>query len=805
MKFSGRNKRHSEKSQRTQRTQKSSSTITTQQGTVKRHPDGFGFFIPDNPESPDVYIPRQSMEGIMTHDKVMVNVTREQRGDRFRGEITKIISRGHKRIVGQFYPYNGGGGLIRDEGKGWGGDLVIKSNDTMGAKQGELVAAEITTYPSEGTFAGKVVEVIGDVEDPMTDIRRVLLTQNIPHEWSPAVEKEAKQFSETVSESDMKGRTDLRKLNLITIDGATAKDFDDAIYVEKNGQGFRLIVAIADVSHYVRLGTAIDGEAYTRGTSVYFPNFVTPMLPEVLSNGLCSLNPHVNRLALVSETQIDRNGTHLSSKFYEAVIESKARVTYGEAQEIIDGGTIQKLNHVRDDILVAEELAKILMKRRFADGSLELEIPEISLVIDAAGNPVDILRSERLFAHRLIEEMMLTANVAVATFLTERKIPAIYRIHEPPPADALTTLERFLKSFGSNTRLSGGKLQMNLTKALQEFSGTPRAQVLNILTLRSMAQAKYSPNNLGHFGLGFENYTHFTSPIRRYPDLIVHRLLKSQIGIKNYKAMSEGELATAGTMLSACEQRSVKAERQIQAIKKARFMVKFVGQEFEGLISSVTKFGAFVLLRQFEIDGLVSLANLGETDRDNLVFDEKNLRLVAKRSGRSFEIGQVIKVRVAKADPELGQVDFELADGKQRQASDVKEKPHRFDQARKQGRGHGIQSRFKPQKGQPRRKQEPREERFAKAAPKPEAPATTGAAKFDVDKKLEEFFLKRGLKPTGAMNEDRPRKLGFGNPDEAKQKRDKRNERRDKSNDRRNDKNGKSDKGGDRRQGKKHR
>lgn len=785
MKFSG-HKRHSAKSQRPQ---KSSSTSKQQQGTVKRHPDGFGFFIPDDPEAPDVYIPRQSMEGIMTHDKVLVSVTREPRGDRFRGEIVKILARGHKRIVGQFSPFNGGGGVIRDEGKGWGGDLTIKASDTLGAKDGELVAAEITSYPDRGAFTGKIVEVIGDVEDPMTDIRRVLLSQNIPHEWSKAVEREAALFSEQVSESDMKGRTDLRKLNLITIDGATAKDFDDAIYVEKNSQGYRLIVAIADVSHYVRVGTAIDDEAYERGTSVYFPNFVTPMLPEILSNGLCSLNPHVNRLALVSETQIDRDGQQVSSKFYEAVIESKARVTYGEAQEVIDGGNLQKLAHVRSEILVAEELAKILMKRRFTEGSLELEIPEISLVIDAAGNPVDILRSERLFAHRLIEEMMLTANVAVATYLSGRGIPAIYRIHEPPPADALTTLERFLKSFGSHTKLSGGKLQNRLTKALQEFSGTPKAQVLNILTLRSMAQAKYSPNNLGHFGLGFENYTHFTSPIRRYPDLIVHRLLKSQIGVRNYKAMSEGELASAGTMLSACEQRSVKAERQIQAIKKARFMVQFVGQEFEGMISSVTKFGAFVLLRQFEIDGLVSLANLGENDRDKLMFDEKNLRLVAKRSGRSFEIGQMVKVRVAKADPDLGQVDFELADGKKRQAPEAHERPQRFEPTRKQG--HGIQHRFKRQKGTPKGKQAP-----PKAEPKLESPPK---AKFDVAAKLEEFFRKRGLKPTGAMNEERPRKLGFGKPDEEKQKREKRNERRDKGNDRR------DHKSGDRRQGKKQR
>ncbi len=629
------------------------------QGMIKRHPDGFGFFIPDQADHPDVYVPRHSMKGAMTNDRVMIDVFPEKGSQRFRGEIVKIVSRGTKSIVGTFFQMNSTTGLVRDEGKGWGEDLKVALKDSMNAGEGELVSIEITSYPGEGEgFRGKVTQVIGHAMDPLTDVTRVLLQANIPHEFPTAVEKESQDFTSVVADADMKGRRDLRQMKFITIDGATAKDFDDAILVETNDQGFKLFVAIADVSHYVRPGTAIDKEAYVRGTSVYFPNFVVPMLPEVLSNGLCSLNPHVARLSVVAEIQMDFTGQVLKSEFYEAVIESKARVTYGEAQEVIDGSDIEKLLHVKPEILLAADLAKVLMAKRTRDGSLDLEIPETEIVLDSAGIPIDFIRSERLFAHRLIEEMMLAANVAVAKFFAEKEIAAVFRIHEPPNADAIALLEKYLNNFGSQVNVNQGKLQKRLTRALQEFEGKPEAQILNILTLRSMSQAKYSAENVGHFGLGFEFYTHFTSPIRRYPDLIVHRLLKSLImPNSSYRMIPEDELQTSATMLSACEQRSVKAERQFQSIKKARFMHKFLGEEFEGIISSVTKFGVFVLLRQFEVDGLIRTENLS---KEKLEFDEDNLVLVGKRSGMQFAIGDILTVRVDSADPESGQVDFGL-------------------------------------------------------------------------------------------------------------------------------------------------
>ena len=467
-------------------------------GTIKRHPDGFGFFIPDDNEHPDVYIPRNSMEGVMTNDKVMVEVYPERGGERFRGEIVRVTQRGTKTLVGRFFRINDTFGILKDEGKGWGHDLKIKIEDSMKAKDKELVAAEVLTYADEGKqFTGKVTAIIGNALDPMTDIKRVILGNNIPQDFSPEALEQAKHYKHEPEEKDFKGRKDLRDLNLITIDGATAKDFDDAVYVEMNPEGFLLYVAIADVSHYVQVGTAIDKDAYERGTSVYFPNFVVPMLPEVLSNGLCSLNPHVPRLCMVAEMQFDFTGEMRRSDFYEAVMESKSRVTYGEAQEVIDGNTSQKHAHVAENILRLADLAKILMAKRFKDGSLDLEIPETELVIDGAGVPIDIQRSERLFSHRLIEEMMLAANVAVAKFLHGRNVPALYRIHEPPNEMAIRVLEKYMATFGGKTKLGQGKLQKRLTKALEEFENRPEAQILNILTLRSMSQAKYSPNNLG--------------------------------------------------------------------------------------------------------------------------------------------------------------------------------------------------------------------------------------------------------------------------------------------------------------------
>ncbi len=629
-------------------------------GTIKRHPDGFGFFIPDDKTHLDVYIPSGGMNSAMTSDRVSVSVEKERDG-RFRGEILHIEERSQKNIAGKFSKLSESFGAIKDEGKGWGTDLRIPIEKSMNAKEGELVAAKITKYPDNGKFEGEVFEVLGDALNPLNDVKRVIITQNIADKFSAATLAEAQVFDKNPTEKDFAGRTDLRHLPIITIDGATAKDFDDAVHVVMTDKGFHLHVAIADVSHYVNVASAMDKDAYERGTSVYFPNFVVPMLPEALSNGLCSLNPHVPRLALVAEMYFDFTGEMTSSQFYEAVIESKSRVTYGEAQELIDGNPAEKTTSTKDkavqeNIFRCADLAKVLMAKRFKEGSLDLEVAETELVIDGTGEPIDVIKSERLFAHRLIEELMLAANVAVAKFLASKEIPAFYRVHEEPSGEKIEMLQRYAKNFGANVMMSGGKLQKRLTRMLQEFDGKPEAQIVHILTLRSMSQAKYTKENVGHFGLGFEFYTHFTSPIRRYPDLIVHRLIKNLIMPgSRYRLMSEDDLGTAGTWLSACEQKSAKAERQIQAIKKARFMKKLEGEEFEGIISSVTKFGLFVLLRQFNIDGLIRLDDLG---LDKWEFDEENLTLSAKRSGFVYKMGDMLKVIVSAVDIEQGQINF---------------------------------------------------------------------------------------------------------------------------------------------------
>lgn len=628
-------------------------------GIVKRHPDGFGFFIPDDLDQPDVYIPRQSMKGVMANDRVRVRVERERGGDRYRGDILEVVGRAFTRVMGQFYETSPGRGILHDKSFTWGEDMKVSVPPGMSIKNGELVLVQIEDYPDSARgLSGRVIQVIGDAADPLNDSIRMLHQHGIPHEFSKATLKEAESLPTEVTERDWAGREDLRKLPIITIDGKTAKDFDDAVFVEKTRDGFHLIVAIADVSHYVKEGSPIDEDAYLRGTSTYFPNFVAPMLPEALSNELCSLKPNVPRLALVSDMQLDHQGELQESRFYEAVIQSQARVTYGEAQDVLEGNSLPQFRHVEENIRLCADLARVLMKKRFREGSLDLDLPETEIEVDDAGLPVDILQSERLFAHRLIEELMLMANVAVARFFQDQNIPAIYRVHEEPATEAMQNFATFLKVFGYKERVSGGHLQKKISRALEHFRGHPKEHILNMLALRSLAQAKYSAHNVGHFGLGFQDYTHFTSPIRRYPDLIVHRLVKAKLyPRKGYRFMTEGELETAGTVLSACEQRSVKAERQIRAIKKARFMSAHVGEEFDGIISSVTKFGMFVLLRQFDVDGLIRLEELGG---DRFDYDEEKLRLVGRKSGMAFEIGDPMRVQVAKVDVDMGQIDFVL-------------------------------------------------------------------------------------------------------------------------------------------------
>lgn len=669
-------------------------------GLIKRHPDGFGFLIPDQADTPDVYVARQSMTGIMTNDRVEVELYKPRSGgknkeERLSGEIVRVLSRANTRVVGRFLPVDKKYGILQDENRGWGADLRISAVDSMNAKEGELIAVEITQYPDdEHEFTGKVVSVIGDSEDPINDVIRVIHQSGIPTDFSKQALADAQKFGGKVTDQERKGREDLTKLPLITIDGVTAKDFDDAIYTEQTARGFQLIVAIADVSHYVKPGSRLDQEAYERGTSTYFPNYVVPMLPEELSNELCSLKPNVVRLCFCCEMNINFNGDLQNFRFFEGVMQSQARVTYGEAQELIDAHdageeqqnkTAKKFAHVADNILKSRDLAKILMNKRFRDGSLDLEIPETQVVVDSSGESTDIIRASRIFAHRLIEELMLITNICTARFMDESNVPGIYRVHEEPDADKIQDLQRFLWNMGGSRSVMGGNLAKKLTAALESVAGKPEAQVLNILTLRTMQQAHYSEQNVGHFGLGFSHYSHFTSPIRRYPDLIAHRLIKSVLYNKySNMQMEADEIASATTWLSACEQRSTKAERKVISIKKARFIRRFEGEEFEGMVSSVAKFGIFVLLRQYDVDGLVKIERLGN---DRFEFDEENLVLRGRKTGLQYAIGDEVKIRVVSADVETGKVDFELAESPRPKEVDSEEVEEGFDDSIRKGRG----------------------------------------------------------------------------------------------------------------------
>ncbi|MEY4617505.1 MAG: ribonuclease [Pseudomonadota bacterium] len=755
-------------------------------GIIKRHADGFGFLIPDNPEHADVYIPKHFMTGVMTNDRVSAKVFKSRGDNRYHGEIIEITSRGTNKLVGRLTTQNDLWFLIPDDSKGWGQNLKIKKEDALKGKDGDLVQIEILTYPGEGTpFTGKVIEVIGNAEDPLTDVKRVLRMQNVPEEFSRATLTEVASLDEDPLPSDWKSRKSLMDLPLITIDGATAKDFDDAVYTEMTDTGFHLIVAIADVSHYVKPGTALDQDAYDRGTSVYFPNHVVPMLPEILSNGLCSLKPNVPRLCLVADMHFDFQGQIQKSKFYEAVMKSQARVTYGEAQEIIDGTDIEKFNHVKETILRCSDLAKVLMIRRFREGSLDLNISQTELTIDASGNPIDVQKSERLFAHRLIEELMLAANVAVAEFLERKEQGAIYRVHEDPSPDSIKLLEVYLHNLGSHIRLGGEKLQKKLSKALEQFADHAEGQIISILTLRSLSQAKYSSNNIGHFGLGFATYTHFTSPIRRYPDLIVHRLLKHYVVSENkYPMPSIDDLTTAGTILSSTEQRAVKCERQFMGIKKARFIQRFVGKEFTGMISSIARFGAFVLLREFDIDGLVKLENLGD---DRWVFDEDNLRLMGERSHTVFKLGQMVKVTVTSVDVELGQINFDLdpehkVTRKSRRASsqegDRQETPwgSRPREKSKRGRDKNHRDRHDKPKGDDRHDRrkghKPDDKERSKAgAPDRSKPTAERGQPNKGRHSKEKFFEKKGEKRKGSVKRifDRDEEPGNSSKDSLKE------------------------------------
>ncbi|MDX2494749.1 MAG: ribonuclease R, partial [Desulfuromusa sp.] len=570
---------------------------------------GFGFLrlddLPDGRQQEDLFIPARHVRTAMDGDRVLVSCRISARDRRPYGQILKILKRAHSRLIGH-YQQRGKGGEVWPINQKLGGPVLVGKQSDI--PSGTVVEIEIERYASsEIPASGHIVEQLGSAGDPQVDIETVIRSHDLPHRFSSASMLQADTLGTTISAEEIAQRIDLRDLPLVTIDGETARDFDDAVALRKEADGnFRLWVCIADVGHYVEQASAIDQDALDRGTSVYFPSFCLPMLPEALSNGICSLNPNEDRLVMTAEMLIDQSGHPVEAKFYPAVMRSQARLTYTQVADCLTAAKESSLGKpLVAQLLEMAELAKILTRMRQERGSLDLDLPEVEILLDEQGQAVDLVKTERNQAHRLIEEFMLAANEAVARFLTNNSWPFLYRIHEKPELLKLQELQQLAAECGIGLIL-GKNLQQSLQTLLADAAGRPEARLINQQLLRSLQQACYSPQNSGHFGLAAECYCHFTSPIRRYPDLIVHRVLKLALsGRPKSSSASFTELQTLGKECSAKERRALKAERDLIDLRSCQIMAGRVGGEFLGTISSVTEFGFFVELDDLYVDGLV--------------------------------------------------------------------------------------------------------------------------------------------------------------------------------------------------------
>jgi ribonuclease R len=627
-------------------------------GRVQGHPDGFGFVIPED-GTPDQFLGPWEMSKVFHGDRVMARETGTDRRGRREGAVVEVLERAHTRVVGRLLEEHGVAYVVPEDRR-LTHDILVPPEARMSARGGQVVVAEIIEQPDRHVKpVGRVVEVLGGYADPGMEVEIALRKHELPHVFAPAAEAQAKKFPSTVRKSDWKAHEDITHLPLVTIDGETAKDFDDAVYAEKEGRGYRLWVAIADVSHYVKHGDALDQEARSRGNSVYFPRRVIPMLPEELSNGLCSLNPNVDRLCLTCEMAIGPRGDIKDYRFYPAVMHSKARLTYTEVAAILaapkgEAARARKalVPHLQD----LEELFRKLVGARERRGAIDFESMETRMEFDDAGKITAIHPVQRNDAHRLIEECMLAANVCASDFLQSHDHPALYRVHEGPTPEKLQALQEFLREFGLH--LSGGDTPhaKDYAKLLEKIRGRPDYPLLQTVLLRSLRQATYSPKNVGHFGLAYEAYTHFTSPIRRYPDLLVHRAIKAVLAGEVY---APGDWAALGQHSSETERRADEATRDVEAWLKAYYMRDRIGERFVGTISGVTGFGVFVALDEVHVEGLVHISELGS---DYYHFDAARHLLMGERTGRRFRLGDRIEVKLARADLETTRLDFVLAD-----------------------------------------------------------------------------------------------------------------------------------------------
>lgn len=671
-------------------------------GRISGHRDGFGFLVPDD-GSDDLFLSPAQMRLVFDRDRALVRVAGFDRRGRREGGIVEVIERAHESIVGRYYEENGIGFVVADNPK-IQQEVLVTPGRTGGARIGQFVEIKITHWPtSRFQPQGDIVEVIGNYMAPGMEIDVALRSYDIPHVWPEAVVKEARKLKPEVDEKDKEKRIDLRHLPFVTIDGEDARDFDDAVYCEKNSSrwklfsgGWKLYVAIADVSHYVKVGSALDAEAVERGNSVYFPERVVPMLPEELSNGLCSLNPHVDRLAMVCEMTMSKSGQMVDYKFYEAVIHSHARLTYNKVSLMLEDPKSSEGKSLRSeykDVLPhlnqLYALYQVLVAARHERGAIDFETQETRIIFGTDRKIDEIRPTQRNDAHKLIEECMLAANVATARFMQDHEIPSLYRVHDGPPPERLEKLKAFLGELGLSLqrgKSKDGPSPKDYQRLLESIRERSDYHLIQTVMLRSLSQAVYSAQNEGHFGLNYEAYTHFTSPIRRYPDLLVHRAIRSVIRSKRdtkhveragaaimpkarIYPYDEATLEKLGEQCSMTERRADEATRDVVNWLKCEFMQDRVGETFAGVITAVTGFGIFVELRDIYVEGLVHVTAL---PADYYHFDPVHHRLSGERSGRSFRLGDSVEVKVMRVDLDERKIDFELSQDKAGKGDDAR-------------------------------------------------------------------------------------------------------------------------------------
>ena len=672
------------------------------EGQVQGHRDGHGFLIREDSES-DIYLSPNEMRAVLHKDRVKVRIVRQDRKGRPEGRIVEIVERPEQPIIGRLL-HEGGLWLVAPEDKRYGQDVMIPKGAAGTAKPGQVVVVELVEPPALfGQPVGRVKEVLGEIDDPGMEIEIAVRKYSVPHEFSADCIDQAKGLPDKVLAKDRKDRVDLRDVPLVTIDGEDARDFDDAVYCEPakvgRGKGWRLLVAIADVGHYVQTGSAIDIDAYDRATSVYFPRRVIPMLPEKLSNGLCSLNPDVDRLCMVCDMLVNAKGDVHAYQFYPAVMHSHARFTYTEVAAILAntrGPEAIKRKARVTDLMNLQDVYKALLSSRAVRGAVDFETTETQIVCDESGRIEKIVPRVRNEAHRLIEEAMLAANVCSADFIQQGKHPGLFRVHEGPTAEKKDILRNYLKALGLGISISDDPHTSEFQKIALATKDRPDAQQIHTMLLRSMQQAIYTPVNSGHFGLAYEAYTHFTSPIRRYPDLLVHRVIKAILLHRKYtlpslpvpgeahaklsKRLEKSRAAkgdapeslaprvrmsaadqraweAAGLHCSANERRADEASRDVEAWLKCKYMREHLGEEYGGVVSAATSFGIFVTLDSLYVEGLVHITELGG---EYFRFDELRQELRGERTGIRYAIGSRVQVQVSRVDLDGRKIDFRL-------------------------------------------------------------------------------------------------------------------------------------------------